>query len=84
MQPSVQVKVDVGGQDKIPHTFLKVTHPDGASSDCGLSPEVHGSLTGEGKIYETGTTGADGIYIPPHEYQLRVRIGSLQILNIEI
>lgn len=34
----VEVRVDVYGQDGLPHTFLHVTHPDGSTSQYGLVP----------------------------------------------
>ena len=64
MTASVQVRVDIGGADYIPHTFLVVTHPNGTVSEYGLVPAAHGTMSGAGRIDLTGSGG-----VPPHEYQ---------------
>jgi hypothetical protein len=60
---SVSMRVDVGGSDGIPHTFLVVTHPDGRVVEYGFAPQVTG-LSGPGQIFISGDGTADG----PHEY----------------
>ncbi|MDT3718864.1 calcium-binding protein, partial [Pseudomonas oryzihabitans] len=49
---SVELRVDVGGSDYIPHAFLIVTGPDGVERGYGFAPAEHGSLAGSGKIYD--------------------------------
>lgn len=66
MNPTVQIRVDFGGSDKIPHTFLEVTNPDGSKVEYGLVPEQQGSPSGKGKIDETGP----GVGKDPHEYDV--------------
>lgn len=50
--PSVELRVDTGGSDWIPHSFIVVTGPDGVERGYGLAPREHGTLTGDGKIYD--------------------------------
>jgi hypothetical protein len=49
---NVELRVDIGGGDFIPHTFIVVTGPDGVERGYGLAPLEHGSLTGSGWIYD--------------------------------
>ncbi|QRR33346.1 hypothetical protein JNX00_17100 [Hydrogenophaga sp. YM1] len=49
---SIELRVDVGGADWIPHTFIVVTGPDGLERGYGFAPAVSGQLTGEGKIFD--------------------------------
>lgn len=70
MQPSVQIRIDVGGSDGLPHTFLFITHPDGSTSEYGLVPAKSGSISGDGRIDRTGDY-VEGRYIDPHEYQAK-------------
>jgi len=49
---SVELRVDVGGADYIPHSFLVVTGPDGIERGYGFAPREGGSLTGDGWIYD--------------------------------
>jgi len=53
---TVNIMVDNGiydGNDRdfIPHTFLKVTHPDGSTSSMGFAPIITG-LEGPGAIHD--------------------------------
>ncbi len=55
----VEVMVDDGiyrgsetkSKDWKPHTFLRITHPDGTHSGVGFAPEKTG-LTGKGKVFD--------------------------------
>lgn len=47
--------VDIVGL--IPHTFLRVTHPDGRIVEYGLVPKKEQSPFGPGKINVTGVDG---------------------------
>ena len=49
---SVEMRVDIGGKDGIPHSFIVVTGPDGVERGYGFAPRESGSLTGDGKIYD--------------------------------
>lgn len=49
---SVEMRVDIGGKDGIPHTFIVVTGVDGIERGYGFAPRESGSLTGDGKIYD--------------------------------
>jgi len=49
---SIEMRVDIGGKDGIPHTFIVVTGPDGVERGYGFAPRESGSLTGDGKIYD--------------------------------
>jgi len=67
MTASVQVRIDVLGNDYLPHTFLAVVHPDGSITEYGLVPRgetLTERISGPGRIDITG----DGI-MPTHEYQ---------------
>ena len=64
---SVSMRVDVAGEDGIPHTFLVVTHPDGRVLEYGLAPQVTG-LSGPGKIF---ITGLDSDLGRTHEFQFQ-------------
>lgn len=44
------MRIDFGGNDGIPHTFLSVVHPDGRTIEYGLVPAEHLSVAGPGKI----------------------------------
>jgi hypothetical protein len=46
---SVEMRVDVGGADGIPHTFIVVTGPDGVERGYGFAPRDPGALAGDGK-----------------------------------
>ena len=66
---SVAMRVDTGGSNGIPHTFLVVTHPDGRQIEYGLTPANHSKdsvigLNGPGIIDLTGP----GAGKRPHEY----------------
>ena len=63
---SVQIFVDVFGSDGLPHTFIKVTHPDGSVEEFGLVPKTGGSLIGAGNIDITGPATDHG----SHEFTL--------------
>ncbi len=69
IQPTYEIFVDTiappndhhpDGYDYIPHTFIKITGPDGSVSVYGFAPEQHGEMFGAGKVYDD----AD------HEYQI--------------
>jgi trimeric autotransporter adhesin len=66
MNPTVQIRVDFGGSDGIPHSFLAVTHPDGSTVEYGLVPAEHLSVSGPGMIDQTGP----GVGEAPHEYNV--------------
>lgn len=70
--PSVQVFVDLGGGDLIPHTFILVTHPDGSTTEYGLVPLHNGEPSDLGRIDITGT-GDTG----PHESTFAGEIQSM-------
>lgn len=63
-QANVQMRVDLGGADNIPHTFILVTHPDGSQTEYGLVPATSMSPAGPGKIDITGPDSPTGM---PHE-----------------
>ena len=73
---TVSMHVDVGGSDKIPHTFLMVTHPpthppthpDGRVDEYGFAPQVT-RLSGIGKIDITGP----GTEYGPHEFDFQTQ-----------
>lgn len=46
---SVQIRVDIGGSNGIPHVFIRVEHPDGSTKDYGLVPR-DGPTSGPGDI----------------------------------
>lgn len=64
---SAQVRVDIGGSDGVPHTFIWVTHPDGKQTEYGMVPATHLSPEGPGKIDITGPDSPSKI---PHEYDI--------------
>lgn len=33
---TVQIRVDIGGGDGMPHVFIRVEHPDGPTTEHGL------------------------------------------------
>ena len=72
MSPSIQMRIDVGGGDGVPHSFLVVTHSDGSVLEYGLAPAEHLSMSGAGKIDLTGFGG-----VPPHEYTFATEAVSL-------
>uniref|UniRef100_UPI0025886FA5 hypothetical protein n=2 Tax=Nitrosomonas TaxID=914 RepID=UPI0025886FA5 len=49
---SIEMRVDIGGKDGIPHTFIIVTGPDGIERGYGFAPRQPGTFTGDGKIYD--------------------------------
>jgi len=65
MVPTVQIRVDIGGADIIPHTFIVVTGPNGQTAEYGLAPLEPHSIAGEGNVYQTGANGVDA-----HEYDI--------------
>lgn len=46
--PTIQIRVDMGGSDGVPHNYLKVTHPDGRQTEYGLVPGEPLSASGVG------------------------------------
>ena len=76
---SLSIRIDVGGTDKIPHTFLVLTHPDGSQEEYGLAPGNHlkessYGMSGKGKIDVTKISNInDG-----HEFHIQ---GPVQELN---
>ena len=72
MTATVQIRVDIGGKDGIPHSFLAVTHPDGTVTEYGLVPATHGSMSGPGEIDLTGI----GL-VEPHEYTFASQAASI-------
>ena len=44
--PSIEIRVDIGGSDFIPHTFVVITGSDGQERGYGLAPAIYGTLTG--------------------------------------
>lgn len=50
---SVQIRVDVGGADMVPHTFLSVIDPSGTRTEYGFVPAIPGQLVSPGKIEVT-------------------------------
>ena len=67
MTATIQVRADVGGEDRIPHTFIVVTHPDGRVMEYGLVPFENGSPAGPGKI---GITGPNSPSERTHEWSV--------------
>lgn len=57
---SVEIRIDVGGLDGIPHTFIVVTDNNGVSTGYGFAPAESGSLFGPGNVYDDTN----------HEYQI--------------
>jgi len=51
--PTVQIGIDIGGSDYLPHTYLSITHPDGRTTEYGFAPAITG-VAGPGKIDITG------------------------------
>ncbi|HHW4678104.1 MAG TPA: hypothetical protein ACQGQH_01205 [Xylella sp.] len=49
-----EINYDIGGVDGIPHTLIVVTGPDGIEHEYGYGPVNGGSLSGLGKVFETG------------------------------
>jgi len=49
---SVEVRVDVGGDDLVPHTFVVVTDSNGVEKGFGFGPAEQGVMNGPGKIYD--------------------------------
>ncbi|TFB42268.1 hypothetical protein [Pseudomonas sp. F01002] len=64
MNPTVQVRIDIGGIDYIPHTFLYITDSNGRSYEYGFVP-ADGGIYGKGKVDQTGT-----VENPTHEYSV--------------
>lgn len=60
---TAQIRVDTGGADFVPHTFLVITQPDGIQFEYGLVPKEHLALSGPGHIDITGK----GFGKNPHE-----------------
>ena len=54
MNPTVQVRVDIGGSDRVPHTFLSIIHPDGREVEYGFVPAENLSAAGPGRIDISG------------------------------
>ena len=48
--PSVQVRIDVGGKDFIPHTLIVVTDSAEIKREFGLVPAAHGTMAGPGLL----------------------------------
>lgn len=51
----IELRVDLGGVDLLPHSFLSITHPDGTILEYGLVPINHSKdssfgLSGDGQI----------------------------------
>jgi hypothetical protein len=60
---SVTMRVDIGGSNGVPHTFIVVTHPDGRQTEYGFVPREGLSPFGPGNIDVTGP----GVNKDPHE-----------------
>ena len=69
---TVELRVDVGGKDLIPHTFIVVTGPDGEAREYGFAPADPRSMQGPGKVYETSkheyTSSTGKIPLTPEQY----------------
>ncbi|MFM7363743.1 MAG: hypothetical protein ACKO11_04410, partial [Cuspidothrix sp.] len=63
MSASVQMMIDIGGSDGLPHTFLLITDKNGKTTEYGFAPLQENTMSGPGKIYITGTNSTDN-----HEY----------------
>jgi len=50
--PTVDIRVDVGGADGLPHAFIVITDSDGVETGHGFAPAQAGSLFGPGQIYD--------------------------------
>lgn len=44
------MRIDIGGKDMIPHTFIVIKHENGSYDEYGLIPKKSGSMYGPGKI----------------------------------
>jgi Ca2+-binding RTX toxin-like protein len=81
---SVELRVDIGGADGIPHSFIVVVGADGVEHGYGFAPLESGTLMGAGKIYDdtyheyTSTTGKipllESDYIRLMEYIRRTEL----------
>ena len=49
---TVELRVDIGGKDLIPHAFLVIVGPDGIERGYGLGPALQGNWKGAGKLYD--------------------------------
>ena len=50
---SVELRIDVGGEDFIPHSFLVIVGPDGVAREYGFTPAKQGNLAGDGIVEAT-------------------------------
>lgn len=57
MTTSVQTRIDIGGIDGIPHTFLVVTHPNGSTTEYGFLPAIPLTPSSIGHVAITGVPG---------------------------
>ena len=70
----VEIRVDVFGEDGIPHTFLKVTNPDGSIDYFGFAPQQSGAPFGPGEVF-----------FEDHEYQFssgEISLTQQQYINL--
>lgn len=50
--PRVEVRIDSGGQDGVPHAFIVLTDEFGNEQGYGFAPREHLNLWGPGKVYD--------------------------------
>jgi Ca2+-binding RTX toxin-like protein len=81
---AVSIRVDIGGEDKIPHTFLVLFNPNGSTIEYGLTPDNHlkGSsygLSGSGKIQVSIVGNVD----EEHEFDFQGPVHELNDLQYQ-
>ncbi|MCX7178266.1 MAG: hypothetical protein NTX56_05630, partial [Proteobacteria bacterium] len=67
--PSVEIRIDTGGDDGIPHTFLVIDNGAGFVQAYGFGPAVSGMPWGPGHVSDNST----------HEYQAHLSSGPIEI-----
>ncbi|MBR6026672.1 MAG: hypothetical protein IK065_03630 [Neisseriaceae bacterium] len=70
----IALRVDVGGDDHIPHTFV-VLYKNGEAIGYGFGPEESGKLISYGKIYKDWDS--ENSRSENHEYQIEIKRTSL-------
>lgn len=79
---TVSMRVDIWGVDRIPHTFLVVTHPNGSKMEYGLTPDNHlkqssYGISGLGKI-DASNINSENL---GHEYDFQGPVHELNDLQ---
>jgi|GEM_PF-1660142 len=60
MQATVQLRIDTGHSDGMPHAFIRITQADGRCLEYGLAPVNAASILGPGKVACSGDGMAQG------------------------